>query len=107
MGEALALKFEDCTFKKDSGNDFFIAPIRCSKTNPFAARRETLTVPLSVPHVVPIAEEIKKLCHKKTSGFLFPELQGNTRAASDYIARYAVKAKIEKRVSQKSRKTHS
>ena len=99
MKEALDLRFEDCSFKKDSGSQFFIAPIRCSKTNPFAARRETLTVPLSVPHAVPIADEIKKLCHNKKAGFMFPELHGNTRAASDYIARYATKAGIDKKVS--------
>lgn len=68
MGEALSIRIEDSQFKKDSGNEFFEAHLRSTKTNPFAQRKETLTLPLSVEHAVPIASEIKKLCHKKKSG---------------------------------------
>jgi len=68
MGEALSIRIEDCQFKKYSGNEFFEAHLRSTKTNPFAQRKETLTLPLSVEHAVPIASEIKKLCYNKKSG---------------------------------------
>ncbi|CBY09599.1 unnamed protein product [Oikopleura dioica] len=102
MGEALSIRIEDCQFKKDSGNEFFEAHLRSTKTNPFAQRKETLTLPLSVEHAVPAASEIKKLCHNKKSGLLFPALDGCTRTASDYLARYAKSANLEKPVSAHS-----
>lgn len=68
MGEALSIRFEDSKFVKDSGNEFLEAHLRSTKTNPFAQRKETLTLPLSIQHIVPISNEIKKLCHNKRSG---------------------------------------
>ena len=68
MCEVLGLQFEDCRITKDSGNRFFEAHIRCSKTDPFCLRKETLTLPLSVKHAVPVAEEIERLCQKQQKG---------------------------------------
>ena len=68
MCEVLALQYEDCRIIEDSGNRFFEGHIRSSKTDPFCRRKETLTLPLSVKHAVPIAEKMEELCQKQRKG---------------------------------------
>ena len=68
MCEVLALQYEDCRIVEDSGNRFFEGHIRSSKTDPFCRRKETLTLPLSIKHAVPIAEKMEELCRKQRKG---------------------------------------
>jgi integrase len=59
IGEILNLRIEDTKTIQDEGKyiRFFI---RSSKTDPFNKRMETLNLPTSIEHIVPIAEAVKK-----------------------------------------------
>ena len=68
MGEVLALKFEDARLKRDEGREFYTFHIRSSKTDPFCKRQETLNLPLSVEHCVPIAQTVRGMFDKNKRG---------------------------------------
>ena len=80
MCEVLALQYEDCRIIEDSGNRFFEGHIRSSKTDPFCRRKETLTLPLSVKHAVPIAEKMEELCQKQRKGNRYAKAAKNIQA---------------------------
>ncbi|CBY11108.1 unnamed protein product [Oikopleura dioica] len=102
MGEALALRYEDAELKKDEGREFYSFHIRSSKTDPFCKRLECLTLPLSTPHAIPIADKLRGMFDKNKRGFLFPLLKQNTSTATGFIQRYAKKAGIRKEISAHS-----
>ena len=97
MGEALALRIEDTKTIQDEG-EFIRFFIRSSKTDPFNKRMETLNLPTSIEHIVPIVEEVRRLMRGRREGLVFSKLNGSTRMASDYIGRYRKLAGIETRV---------
>ena len=59
---------------------------------------ETLNLPTSIEHIVPIVEEVRRLMRGRREGLVFSKLNGSTRMASDYIGRYRKLAGIETRV---------
>jgi integrase len=97
MGEVLALRIEDTKTIQDEG-EFIRFFIRSSKTDPFNKRMETLNLPTSVEHVVPIVSEVRRLMRGRREGLVFAKLNSSTRMASDYIGRYRKLAGIETRV---------
>jgi len=101
MGEVLALRIEDTKTIQDEG-EFIRFFIRSSKTDPFNKRMETLNLPTSIEHIVPIVSEIRRLMRGRREGLVFAKLNGSTRMASDYIGRYRKLAGIETRITAHS-----
>ncbi|CAG5089405.1 Oidioi.mRNA.OKI2018_I69.PAR.g12205.t1.cds [Oikopleura dioica] len=99
MKEALNLRVEDREVVTEDGNEFWRFHIRCSKTDPFCKRMETLTIPMDMRHGVPLGLELRAQLRDRDSGLVLKTLEGHTRIASDYLARYGAKAKLSKKVS--------
>ncbi|CAG5084493.1 Oidioi.mRNA.OKI2018_I69.PAR.g10654.t1.cds [Oikopleura dioica] len=102
MKEALNLRIEDREIVKEEGKEFWRFHIRSSKTDPFCKRMETLTIPMEMKHGVPLALELRAQLRDRDSGLVFKNLEGHTRIASDYLARYGAKAELPKKVSAHS-----